>query len=60
MVPFVGGVVGESGGDSEIREDFGLGEGNNSFGQQSNNDVLVLKPNGIGIFPNMMDNILII
>ena len=32
MVPVVGGAVGESAGDGEIIKDFGLGEGNNSFG----------------------------
>ena len=33
MVPLVGGAVGESTKDGEIINDFGLGEGNNSFGQ---------------------------
>ena len=33
MVPLVDGVVGESAGDGKIIEDFGLGEGSNSFGR---------------------------
>jgi len=34
MVPLVGGQMGEFGGNDEISDGFGRGEGNNSFGQQ--------------------------